>query len=382
MVQRTGTPTGIGTSLDPVQSGIDRLPGSTPGIGVPVTGGDPAIYPVGPKGDPGDQGPQGPQGLKGDKGDTGDTGAQGPKGDTGDTGPQGPVGATGAQGPQGIQGPAGDISGLTSGHVTTALGYTPQNAATAITDGNIGSQSVNYAASAGAVTWSSVSGRPSNVTAFSNDAGYISSITGGMVTTALGYTPWHPGNFDPSTKANLASPAFTGTPTIGGNAVLHDWRQSILGTGSYMWGWWRMRNTEDTHTVHLSCSVAGAFVLANTPWTLSTFIVDQSGNMTAAGNVTAFSDERLKKDFQLEALTLEQILEVSPESFTRIDTGERQAGVRAQALQQVIPLAVYTHEDGTLSVDYGRAAMLMVLNLALEVALLKGQIAMLKGEPR
>jgi hypothetical protein len=253
-------------------------------------------------------------------------------------------GDIGPQGPTGPAGPAGASPTLTNASIVTALGYTPYNV--------------------------------------TNPAGYISGITGGMVTTALGYTPWHPGNFDPSTKANLASPAFTGTPTIGGNAVLHDWRQSILGTGSYMWGWWRMRNTEDTHTVHLSCSVAGAFVLANTPWTLSTFIVDQSGNMTAAGNVTAFSDERLKKDFQLEALTLEQILEVSPESFTRIDTGERQAGVRAQALQQVIPLAVYTHEDGTLSVDYGRAAMLMVLNLALEVALLKGQIAMLKGEPR
>ena len=69
--------------------------------------------PQGEKGDTGDTGPQGekgdtgPQGEKGDKGDTGDTGPQGPKGDTGPRGLQGEKGDTGPQGPQGIVGPQG-----------------------------------------------------------------------------------------------------------------------------------------------------------------------------------------------------------------------------------------------------------------------------------
>lgn len=83
----------------------------------------------GDKGDTGDTGPQGPQGVQGEKGDTGDTGPQGPqgpqgekgdtgpqgpqglqgeKGDTGDTGPQGPKGDTG---PRGLQGEKGDTGG-------------------------------------------------------------------------------------------------------------------------------------------------------------------------------------------------------------------------------------------------------------------------------
>lgn len=41
--------------------------------------------------------------------------------------------------------------------------------------GNIGSQSVNYANSAGSVEWSNVSGRPTNVSSFTNDSGYITS---------------------------------------------------------------------------------------------------------------------------------------------------------------------------------------------------------------
>lgn len=80
--------------------------------------------PQGPQGEKGDTGPQGPQGLQGEKGDTGDTGPQGPKGDTGprglqgekgDTGPQGPQGIVGPQGPQGEKGDTGgDGVGITS----------------------------------------------------------------------------------------------------------------------------------------------------------------------------------------------------------------------------------------------------------------------------
>src|SRR5580765_6375125 len=39
----------------------------------------------------------------------------------------GPQGPGGAQGPMGPQGPTGDVSGLTSGNITSALGYVPAN---------------------------------------------------------------------------------------------------------------------------------------------------------------------------------------------------------------------------------------------------------------
>lgn len=102
---------------------------------------------------------------------------------------------------------------LTSGDVTTALGYTPPtptgtgasgtwgisvtgNAATAtnpasggsfITSSNIGSQSVNYASSSNYanssgssnyVAWGNVGGRPTAVSQFTNDSGYITTPTG------------------------------------------------------------------------------------------------------------------------------------------------------------------------------------------------------------
>jgi hypothetical protein len=50
-----------------------------------------------------------------------------------------------------------------------------QPTSTAINTSNIGSQSVSYAASAGSVAWTNVSGRPSNISAFTNDSGYITA---------------------------------------------------------------------------------------------------------------------------------------------------------------------------------------------------------------
>jgi hypothetical protein len=46
---------------------------------------------------------------------------------------------------------------------------------TIITSANISSQSVSYASSAGSVAWGNVSGRPTAVSSFSNDSGYVTS---------------------------------------------------------------------------------------------------------------------------------------------------------------------------------------------------------------
>lgn len=75
-----------------------------------------------------------------------------------------------------------------------------------ITAGNIGSQNVNYANSAGSansVAWGNVSGRPTALSSFTNDKGYISGITKAMITDALGYTP-------PTTDTNTTYSAGTG----------------------------------------------------------------------------------------------------------------------------------------------------------------------------
>ena len=110
---------------------------------------------------------------------------------------------------------------------------------------------------------------------------------------------------------------------------------------------------------------------------------DASGNFVATGNVTAFSDERLKKDWN-EALPSARLVDalacVKAGAYTRIDNGERQVGVSAQSLQRILPEAVLEDAQGNLSVAYGNAAMLAVVALAREVVQLRERLAALEAK--
>lgn len=86
--------------------------------------------------------------------------------------------------------------------------------------------------------------------------------------------------------------------------------------------------------------------------------LDNSGNFVATGNVTAFSDIRLKKDLEQIQRPLEKLKALTGYTYTRKDTGERQTGLIAQDVQTVMPEAVMEGEH--LSVAYGNLMGLMV----------------------
>ena len=102
-------------------------------------------------------------------------------------------------------------------------------------------------------------------------------------------------------------------------------------------------------------------------------------SIKASSNVTAYSDERLKKDWSdLPKNYIEELAKVKVGTYTRID-GEklRQVGVSAQSLRPLLPEAVIEATDDfkTLSVAYGNAAMASAVELAKEVVSLKEQLA-------
>ena len=89
---------------------------------------------------------------------------------------------------------------------------------------------------------------------------------------------------------------------------------------------------------------------------------DNSGNTTSTGNVTAYSDIRLKKDIELIPDALDKVCTLRGVTYERIDSGERQTGVIAQEVQAVLPEAVMTmaDEQQTLSVAYGNLVGLLI----------------------
>jgi len=90
-----------------------------------------------------------------------------------------------------------------------------------------------------------------------------------------------------------------------------------------------------------------------------------AGDLTATGNVTAYSDDCLKEN--REPLGNYPFHHLQSIRYRRKDTGAIQVGISAQSLREVLPECVIEAEDGTLSVDYGRAALVVALQLAREL---------------
>jgi hypothetical protein len=108
------------------------------------------------------------------------------------------------------------------------------------------------------------------------------------------------------------------------------------------------------------------------------FQSDTSGNFTAQGNVTAYSDESLKKDWSdLPSDFIEKLATVKHGTYTRIDTNERQVGASAQSMQKILPESVQDGEH--LSLAYGNAALVAAIELAKQVVELRKEIELLKA---
>lgn len=109
--------------------------------------------------------------------------------------------------------------------------------------------------------------------------------------------------------------------------------------------------------------------------TLSSTGLNITGAIVATGDVTAFSDARLKENVQqidTPFLIANKILGVF---YTRKSDGQRRIGVIAQQLREVLPECVNEDaETGMLSVNYGAITALLlacVQELHAEVSILR-----------
>jgi hypothetical protein len=89
--------------------------------------------------------------------------------------------------------------------------------------------------------------------------------------------------------------------------------------------------------------------------------VSFNGEITAAGNITAYSDRKLKENIEPIENAVNKVQQLNGVTFNRNDledTSKRYAGLIAQDVEQVLPEAVEGEE--TLAVDYNATIGLLV----------------------
>jgi len=157
--------------------------------------------------------------------------------------------------------------------------------------------------------------------------------------TVAGNGVYHAGNFNPASYAALSGATFTGNITITNTAP------TIA-----------MADTDNvTRSIHCNTNTIG-FLTSGGGWALQS---DNSGNLTATGNVTAYSDPRLKKNLVKIGDSLAKVSLLTGYTYERIDTGEPGVGLLSTDVESVVPEAV--QKSGKYdAVNYGGLVGLLV----------------------
>lgn len=163
----------------------------------------------------------------------------------------------------------------------------------------------------------------------------------------------------------LSGGTMTGNLIIGSGGGINSSSLNASGNNGYggtnYHGFLSVRNTGASNpNKHFRINPSGAFEIVNSAYTLVLFTFDDAGNFTAANNVTAYSDVRLKKDIVKIDNAIEKVSKLNGYTYTRTDTEARQMGVIAQEVMEVIPEVVIGSEDTNYSVAYGNMVALLI----------------------
>jgi len=259
-----------------------------------------------------------------------------------------------------IAAPYGSISAIRNTSSTVGTGAFQLYITTAST--NQWYQGAVDAASYGGVF---VLGNRTNTTAYTerlrvSATGDVTAVTGGFISTKTGVTTDGGGqiylNGATSNRIDfngngLAAPAFT-TRSAGTKIVL----LSGVGASAVDYG----IGVESGNMWYSTTTTSTGF-----KWyggTTVAMTLSGAGALVATGNITAFSDARLKKDVVTIDNALEKTLQLRGVYFTRNDIvdAKREVGVIAQEVQKIVPELVNETENGTLTVAYGNTIALLI----------------------
>ena len=192
---------------------------------------------------------------------------------------------------------------------------------------------------------------------------YTSAIGSSDVTTALGFTPYNSTNpsgfYGPDATAQFDSVELgdTSGPIL---SQERDQNLKVQSSGSSECGITGI-GSGNQFAFQLYGSGGTQGFLTST-WGGWGAYCDTSGNWTAQGNVSAYSDEKLKDNIVTIENPIEKVKAIRGVTYNRNDIEDRprQTGVVAQEVEKVLPEVVQTNDEGTKTVAYGNMVGLLI----------------------
>ena len=186
--------------------------------------------------------------------------------------------------------------------------------------------------------------------------GYINSSTTNAENPTISQVIVTNGTDNFYRKSTIAAftTALTGTAaslTAGTVTTLNSTQIFSAINGAYNTDWYRTTGATGWFNNTYNCGItANATQVVSTYNTIGFNVL---GYIVASGDITAFSDKRLKQNIVPINNALDKVLRLNGVEFDRKDTGKHSVGVIAQEVRDVFPDLVQTNEDGMLSVAYG-----------------------------
>ena len=107
--------------------------------------------------------------------------------------------------------------------------------------------------------------------------------------------------------------------------------------------------------------------------------VSITGALVASGDVTAFSDARVKENVETISNALDSVKQMRGVTYNKIGEEKQSVGVIAQELEEVVPQLVHTDEEGMKSVAYGNITAVLIEALKEQQAQIEELKARLDG---
>lgn len=231
----------------------------------------------------------------------------------------------------GISGNPTIVSNATSSN--TASTIVARDSSGNFTAGTITANLTGTASSASAAPWSGITSKPTTLAGYGiTDA--IATYGGNVTSGSVYYT------------ANMANTANGGARIIVQNATSGATGDANTALMQFL--------CQGTYGINMHLRPDGYFGLGGWSRPAWSWYSDPSGNMTASGDVIAYSDPRLKRNITNISNALDKVLSLNGVNFTWIEherlgkSGKADVGILSTEVDKVMPEAV--HKD-TLEID-------------------------------